>query len=338
MLDLELHRARIESERAELSAQLSMLSREMVLEKRLGIAQLLALVILLFFVILTRGSPSRPFVNMVSPPNTAALAFPRSARPRPRSIFERPEGPSRLSGDFSVPRERRQQFSDRKGFSGTMLPASRTGSVKKTSRGAGLPKRATSPTNAIPLRVNSDSLPLMDAFSPAVTASTVSPVSTLPTPFASAAMSPGAAQPEPYLQRTGTETPSSATIRASPDTTRSSPVDAIKRRLKLWPPRRASVDSVPAPAQAAVSGPPTPEKRKLFSLAPRMRRRSTVASAEADEEEGNSKAWLSTSDDSGEESSTRQASFSGISRSLSQPSVPFPPSPDPSDAERPHVS
>ena len=326
----------------------------MVLEKRLGIAQLLALVILLFFVILTRGSPTTPFVSLTSPPTTAALAFPRSARPRPRSIYDRPEGLSRMSGDFSLPRNRRQVNQDRKGnLNGSAIPPSRTTSMKKGSRSSGAAKRATSPTNTLPLRLNTERMTLFDPVPAVPSATTISntsePTGTpRPTsPLASASMSTVSATIAPTTVVAGNAMPIIPSHKSPTvgDGSRSSPVEAIKRRLRLMQPRRAA--SLDGPASPLLPSPlllassttvsPAPEKRKLFSLAPRMRRRSTVASTDADEEEGNSKAWLSTSEDSADDTSTRHASFSGFPRSLSHASIPFPPSPDPSDAETSHV-
>lgn len=347
MLDLELHRARIESERTELSAQISMLSREMTLEKRLGIAQLLALIILLFFVILTRGSPSTPFVNIASPPMTASTAVFRSARPRPRSVYERPEGLPRLSGDFSLPRDRRQYNAERRAaMNGSALSMSRTGSIKKSSRN-GLPKRATSPTHAVPFRLNGDHLPTLDPLSPGLSTTGLSTAGLSSVSEASGSVPSTAALPlmAAVLAREEAEEPLSrpstaATVRDPlAGSVRSSPVDVIKRKLRLIQPLRAATpESTPSTATESRQAPASaPERRKLFSLPPKMRRRSTVASADADEEEGNPKAWLSTSEDSADDSSTRQYSFS-MPRSASQATVPFPPSPDPSEAEQPLVS
>lgn len=341
MLDLELHRARIESERVELSAQISMLSREMVLEKRLGMVQLLALVILLLFVILTRGSPSTPFVNIASPPTTATSAFSRGIRPRPRSFYERPEGLPRLSGDFSLSRDRRQYNQERRSHMHTgSISMSRTGSVKKTSRPSCAPKRATSPTHGIPFRLAADHTLPSNALSPGPSTASFSHTGEVSGSLPSSTVSPIAAPLVELVEEMSRPT-SSATVRNSTgmETIRSSSVEAIKRRFKLLQPMRAGTfDSTPTQAPVRPYFPASaPEKRRLFILPPKMRRRSTVASADADEEDGPRKAWLSTSEDSADDSSTRQNSFNGISRSTSQPSVPFPPSPEPSDAE-PHVS
>ncbi|TCD65778.1 hypothetical protein EIP91_002217 [Steccherinum ochraceum] len=65
--EFERHRKRIDLEYAELMSTVNRLTDEVILEKRLGIAQLCTLLIVLIFISLTRGSRS----EVVHPPTTA---------------------------------------------------------------------------------------------------------------------------------------------------------------------------------------------------------------------------------------------------------------------------
>jgi hypothetical protein len=57
---LETHRAEMESEHGKLVSQVEHLAHEVLMEKRLGVAQLLLLVAVLVFMGLTRGSRGEP--------------------------------------------------------------------------------------------------------------------------------------------------------------------------------------------------------------------------------------------------------------------------------------
>ena len=361
MLDLELHRAKVEAERLELSAQINVLSREMVLEKRLGMAQLLALVVLLFFVILTRGSPTTPFLPLPDPRSTISPAFPRSTtrHHRPRSVIDMPrmEGSAPLSGgreSISLQRERRSHGADRKTAPLSVNTAnglSRTGSMKRPAKLSNGARRPFSPSPATP-RANSDN-------TTAATALTISLVETpgvrLPAtaPVLSTIFTGPSAEP-PSLPQSIEDIghPSlslAAAILDSPAVAspmRSSPVEAIRRKLRLLQPRRAAsldgseaVPLPPRPQTATAALAPQPS-RKLFAFS-NSRRRSLIGTMD-DDGEATSKAWLSTSEESADEaSSEKTSSFRRLSLWSSNPSPSKrvsssyePPSPEPSDAER----
>ncbi|KAM0752061.1 hypothetical protein T439DRAFT_299788 [Meredithblackwellia eburnea MCA 4105] len=65
LLDLEKHRLAVDREKLALAAQVNVLTKELVLERRLGVAQLLGLLALFVFVGMTRGSPTTPFFHLV---------------------------------------------------------------------------------------------------------------------------------------------------------------------------------------------------------------------------------------------------------------------------------
>ncbi|GEM10809.1 hypothetical protein Rt10032_c12g4826 [Rhodotorula toruloides] len=66
LLDLEQQRVGLERERLALSTQVSMLTQEVRLEKRLTVAQLIGLLLLVIFVGFTRGIPTSPFLHLAS--------------------------------------------------------------------------------------------------------------------------------------------------------------------------------------------------------------------------------------------------------------------------------
>ncbi|BGP34841.1 hypothetical protein JCM10296v2_006665 [Rhodotorula toruloides] len=66
LLDLEQQRVEAERERLALSTQVSMLTEEVRLEKRLTVAQLIGLLLLVIFVGFTRGIPTSPFLHLAS--------------------------------------------------------------------------------------------------------------------------------------------------------------------------------------------------------------------------------------------------------------------------------
>ncbi|BGP10856.1 hypothetical protein JCM10049v2_006750 [Rhodotorula toruloides] len=66
LLDLEKQRGELERERLALSTQVSMLTQEVRLEKRLTVAQLIGLLLLVIFVGFTRGIPTSPFLHLAS--------------------------------------------------------------------------------------------------------------------------------------------------------------------------------------------------------------------------------------------------------------------------------
>lgn len=376
MLDLELHRARHEAERTELSGQLNVLSREMVMEKRLGIAQLLALVILMFFVVLTRGSPSSPILNLAHsrvPNNNASFpTIPRSRRPRSLrdEILE-----TFPPVDFrTLPaRERRGVGS---GSRGGMHAANGNGltrntSVKRSYRTSNnLAKR---PVTALPLRRNGFEFPSNGAGGFPVSATVASEIPPPPNTAtyadisgrSSRASSPVGGVDAAALGISDYDLSSSTiTLRGSapplypaPPKTRRSPVETLRRKLRLMQPRRAaSLDGtgVPMPATVPLESNPSSstvlDRRKKFGIShvPYLRDRSdTMDTISSMASEDNSKAWLSTSEDSGDDHSnstplsggspgSRFGSLSGLSAQNSPSKQPYvPPSPDPSDAETP---
>ncbi|EGU11171.1 hypothetical protein RTG_02974 [Rhodotorula toruloides ATCC 204091] len=66
LLDLEQQRVELERERLALSTQVSKLTQEVRLEKRLTVAQLIGLLLLVIFVGFTRGIPTSPFLHLAS--------------------------------------------------------------------------------------------------------------------------------------------------------------------------------------------------------------------------------------------------------------------------------
>lgn len=378
MLDLELHRARHEAERTELGGQLGVLSKEMVMEKRLGIAQLIALIVLMFFVVLTRGSPSSPILNLAHPRSAANdTAFPAAVRSRrPRSLRDEPFDSYPTTDFRSLPsRDKRGVGSgSRGGIYANGSGLSRNTSVKRPYRNSNnMTKR---PLVVLPLRKNgfdySSNTP--DILSP-LSGQPLSPLSssapsdsfiqTLASKRSSRAASPANGVDSPALGMSDIDlSASTITLRSStpplypvPPKARRSPVETLRRKLKLMQPRRATsmdeTDTVKLPNDVAatndtpaLSSSSMPDRRKRFSLGTvsHLRSRSDTLSSMASEgDEGNSKAWLSTSEDSGDDNgnsttpSIGSPSFSDFAKHSVQnsPSRYIPPSPDPSDAETP---
>lgn len=376
MLDLELHRARHEAQRTELSGQLSVLSREMVMEKRLGIAQLLALIVLMFFVVLTRGSPSSPILNLTHPRSaTVNTSFPAPVKSRrPRSLRDEPLE-SFPSIDFrTLPsRDRRPIGSGSRGAvhtNGNGLL--RNASVKRPYRTSNnMIKR---PVTLLPLKKNgSDYAPNTSENLSSVGQPATSPLSssaprdsvmhTLATKRHSRAASPINGVDPVILGMSDNDLSSSTiTLRGStpplypaPPKTRRSPVETLRRKLKLMQPRRAaSLDGtgVLEPPNGVTTTDTTSstssvldrQKKLALGNVPYLRDRSeTMTSMASEGDEGNSRAWLSTSEDSGDENenstppSLGSPSFSDLSKQSvrNSPSAYVPPSPDPSDAETP---
>lgn len=346
------------------------------LEKRLGLAQLFALVVLLFFVILTRGSPSTPFLALSPSASSRVIspAFPtRTPRHRPQSLHELlPDSLpfSRPSNREIFARERRSHGPDRRVkdvYANAGL--SRSNSGKRPMRTSGNLRRPwlspPNPTGTTPIRSHSDAgLPQQVERS------------LTPTPATAPVRPNGTAQydDEPQIRsashtsnrsRGALDMPSLATALLSSTGlpsprlgNRSSPVDSIRRRLRLSSnsPRQvpASLTSAPPTVEGLPDTPPptstaqSPNKRRMFSLGFRRRpssdgvtrhrqRRDTLQSA--DDESG--KAWTSTSEedsedepydhdeDEGDAITTNSQVHNRSDRQLR----PYLPSPEPSDAE-----
>ncbi|GAA5865919.1 hypothetical protein JCM1840_006301 [Sporobolomyces johnsonii] len=66
LLDLEAQRVEFERERLALTAQVSMLTQEVRFDKRLGIVQLVGLLVVVVFVGFTRSIPTSPFLHLAS--------------------------------------------------------------------------------------------------------------------------------------------------------------------------------------------------------------------------------------------------------------------------------
>ncbi|KAK9895180.1 hypothetical protein P389DRAFT_180779 [Cystobasidium minutum MCA 4210] len=371
MLDLELHRARHEAERSELSGQLNVLSREMLMEKRLGIAQLLALVVLMFFVVLTRGSPSSPILNLAHSrtPNVSTTfpTFPKSRRPR--SLRDEPlDVPT--SADYRTRERRGMGSGSRGGLYANGNGLGRNASIKRPYRTSNNTMKR--PLTALPLRRNGFEFPSSAVAGfpvPAVVEAgeTAPPPNTATFPGrsgrSSRASSPIAEIDGSALGISDYDLSSSTiTLRGStpplypaPPKTRRSPVETLRRKLRLMQPRRsASLDGtdLPSPLAKVLHNNPSTssvlDRRKKFSIGsvPYLRERSdTVDTISSMTSEENSKAWLSTSEDSGDERSNstppsgRSPRFESLSSLSTQNSPSRPPyvlpSPDPSDAETP---
>ncbi|KAL5482391.1 hypothetical protein ACEPAI_8985 [Sanghuangporus weigelae] len=103
--EIDRQRRRLEREHGELQTRVDFLTDEVVLEKRLGIAQLCLLLVVLVFMALTRGSRGEPFISEVSGSRRHAL---REWGRRQFSNFSsgewvskpRTESPVRMSEDF----------------------------------------------------------------------------------------------------------------------------------------------------------------------------------------------------------------------------------------------
>ncbi|KAL5501837.1 hypothetical protein ACEPAH_9098 [Sanghuangporus vaninii] len=103
--EMDRQRRRLEREHGELQTRVDFLTDEVVLEKRLGIAQLCLLLVVLVFMALTRGSRGEPFISEVSGSRRHAL---REWGRRQFSNFSsgewvskpRTESPVRMSEDF----------------------------------------------------------------------------------------------------------------------------------------------------------------------------------------------------------------------------------------------
>lgn len=375
MLDLDLHRAKLEAERLEMIGQLSVLSREMVTEKRLGIAQLFALVVLLFFVVLTRGSPSSPLLSLTDPRSAASTIspFPKAAKSRrPRSLRDEPLDHF-SSVDFrTLPsRDRRGVGSDKRnswlaGPSSTGI--SRNTSVKRPYRTSNnMTKR---PSTAVPLRRNG-----FDGSPPWATTSPQNLPLSAPLLETNSLSGEGkksrSREATPVaidlnsrpLSPDGRTSPADLTIRSSTPPLypvlpkqRRSPVEALRQKLRLMQPRRsASLDETTGlPMQGTTSSASVLDRRKHFSLGltssrPARARSHTINSMTSEEGvgEGTSRAWLSTSEDSGgddDDDDTSGKAYTGVGvssfaqllqdTSAKNINMHLPPSPDPSDAER----
>ncbi|OCB85710.1 FMN-dependent alpha-hydroxy acid dehydrogenase [Sanghuangporus baumii] len=103
--EMDRQRRRLEREHGELQTRVDFLTDEVVLEKRLGIAQLCLLLVVLVFMALTRGSRGEPFISEISGSRRHAL---REWGRRQFSNFSsgewvskpRTESPVRMSEDF----------------------------------------------------------------------------------------------------------------------------------------------------------------------------------------------------------------------------------------------
>lgn len=343
MLDLDLHRARLEAERIELNAQINILSKEvrgvlrprlsalnilqMVMEKRLGLVQMAGLVTLLFFVLLTRGSPSTPFVTISQGRPAITPVFPtRVPRHRPRSLIQQSTDglPFPMSAREPNFRERRSGGPERR--NGTVSTGvSRATSIKRSSRPSKDFRRPPQPPMSAHARSQSEAIASPTAY---VSTPLSAPLLSL-SPSASRSPHDLSEAPKDLFTLTeGLTTPASSvtTLQQDSPTGRSNrlgPVDSIKRKFKLLQASKATDTSYLSPSSPSsqtdvtVNG----DRRRFFKLG---RRRSTVGSLDTE----GGKAWLSMSEGSGEEDNTDLAR-----RSVASGDVVFMPSPDPSDAE-----
>lgn len=342
------------------------------MEKRLGIAQLLALVVLMFFVVLTRGSPSSPILSLASQRSATdgpVFPVPSKAR-RPRSLRDEPlDAFSTLEIRAPTTRERRGLGS---GSRGGMLNSAngvlRNTSVKRPYRTSNsITKR---PLVGLPMRKNGFEYSASGNPSP-LGAPAVSPLSSSAPSESNMQLhlfrrTSRASSPVNGVESVGLHledhdlSSSTVTLRGSTPPlypaapkNRRSPVETLRRKLKLMQPRRAaSLDGANTPetlndaSNKPLAWPSSAsDRRKTFNTghAAFLRDRSeTMSSLASEGDEGNSKAWLSTSEDSGDDGhattpSIGSPSFSDFAKHdvRRSPSRNMPPSPDPSDAETP---
>ncbi|GAA6012700.1 hypothetical protein JCM10207_005330 [Rhodosporidiobolus poonsookiae] len=118
LLELDKHRLELERERMELTTQLSLLTQEVRFEKRLNVAQLVALLVVVVFVGFTRSIPTSPFLHLVSSPvqrhfSTSRLGKEGEAErfPSPRIEQEQEREKAEGSGTDSQRRSHRHSTS-----------------------------------------------------------------------------------------------------------------------------------------------------------------------------------------------------------------------------------
>ncbi|GAA5984709.1 hypothetical protein JCM10908_003470 [Rhodotorula pacifica] len=92
ILDLEKQRLEMDRERLALAAQVSMLSQEVRLGKRLTIAELIGIVALIIFVGFTRALPTSPFLHLASAAQVdrAGIRWRKDRRDRGSSVNDEP--------------------------------------------------------------------------------------------------------------------------------------------------------------------------------------------------------------------------------------------------------
>lgn len=312
-------------------------------------AQLLALLILLVFVVLTRGSPSVPFLALANP-RTYSVSSPLSGR-TVRTPY--PRYPNDVNGDgLPTPfpkyrdhtgmRERRSQGPDRRRLNANGSNVSRAASLKYPLRHGTSSRRQ--PVGPNPIRSNSDNGLPDSAIS--LNAPPFHPLRKMGSPAPSTSLhtsknTSSTTALDVFLD-SSKQSPSASTVTSETTQTRWAAVDSIKRKLKQLQPRRSSsVDAILQPRSVSPVQPKTAsavlDRRRMFLLgsAGKTRkeqalmtknRRGTDASAD---DEGGSRAWLSTSEDSGDDETLQE----GGRRSPSDSLRTFLPSPENSESE-----
>lgn len=290
----------------------------------MSIIQLIALVILLFVVLLTRGSPTTPLLALA----TSKLPAPRYRSLRLSDISRQPTGAERsslqTSGRISPPaRDRRSHPPER---IRPMLNSAQTGritSVRRPQRPSTAGRRTiwtpiNGPTSA-PLRSNAT----IATFAPFSEATPTPKAAITSVPVTALEQSPPVARPyTPFLPlRLDMKSASSDDLTMRSPTKKRTALAAIRNKLH-FPPRRASIDAQIATSPSASAG----RDGHAYAI-PRMDRRNTAGTNGESEGHG----WLSTSsDDGGDESADVENSFE---RTPLQPNIRLPPSPLPSDSE-----
>lgn len=301
----------------------------MIFEKRIGLVQLFALLILLFFVIVTRGSLSTPVLSLPRP----ARAFNPSLSLR----AARTRGQNALDGQLDLPfqpttarepvfRERRSQPPERRnGASSSVAGVARSASQKRQQRMSSSGRRALIPPN-MPSRIQSESNLVMPALGSPLSplALQVPPLSAHPGPASAPSPLSGEAS-ESSSQHTSPNA-SVSTLRhfSNQPKSRVSPVSSIRRKFRQFhAPRAASLDET-----SIVAAPVEPSsKKRRFSLSLGTKRRGTVNSFDDD----GTPAWLSTSGESGGEESEDDKNISDQSSTSQRLYLP---TPEPSDLDQ----
>jgi len=165
---LEKERAALDAERALLMSRVSALADEVVLEKRLGIAQLVLLVAVLMFLAVTRGSTIPLNIPLSRSRTTSAVSsftFPRDSGPFPASRGERPRVASDSRARYGSPSplgaEGRRSPRSPNSFDGVPFPAAgpikareqrsrRSGSQTPRTGGFASPGQSSTPRHVHP--------------------------------------------------------------------------------------------------------------------------------------------------------------------------------------------
>ena len=311
----------------------------MVLEKRLNLAQLFALVILLFFVILTRGSPSTPFFSL--PDTRAGPASVFSNRPwrqRRQSLKDRPEHATlsiNTLRDFPN-KDRRSHEADRRNVVMSSNGMMRNSSSKRGTRVSGNLRSRPAPYGA-PLRSTSGS-GILTGQTPALSAMSGPLPTGTHTSFALLRSTHRNPPPSPMdvfvdaSQQTPTFSTAQTDRTSSPlEKTRSArPIRREFRQLRLK--RSASLDEnllSPTNSHFGVLEP---------SIVARMTSENSLSqpteSPHTYDQESNAELWQSDLEDSADEAAKKEISRASNASPLISAYTMFPPSPDPSDAEQ----